>query len=70
MLLVFSVIQQEQNEVVNAEYTLAEGVFFMDEKQEPPGMGLRRPSAKLYGAFSRRMHKTRIWQKRSDINHD
>ena len=52
MLLVFSVIQQEQNEVVNAEYTLAEGVFFMDEKQEPPGRGLRRVLAKSYGVLA------------------
>ena len=32
----------------------------MDAKEEPPGMGLRRAPAKLYGAFSRRMLRSRL----------
>tara|TARA_R100000687_G_scaffold17388_1_gene13950 strand:- start:43326 stop:43526 length:201 start_codon:yes stop_codon:yes gene_type:complete len=38
----------------SAQYTLARTVFFMDEKQEPPWMGLRRVLAKLYGAIAGR----------------
>jgi len=35
-------------------------VFRMDAKEEPPWMGSRRAPAKLYGAFSRRMLKSRL----------
>jgi len=39
--------QQGSNEVVNAEYTLFGEVFFMDEKQQRPGMGSQRAPSKV-----------------------